>query len=415
MLDDETMRIALGAVSLVVLLLFYLGVYRPTRSSFSGWWTLSLLSAGTSSTLLLFNHGELQLVVTSGSMALAAVGATCVWFATRSLRRERLPLWLLGVAPVAILVSAIGYEPDGDTWVDHGLLSLYMAVMFVATAVEMWMAWRVRRAMAEHALNREALVALLVIAIAGSVLAAFYVLRTVMNVIVGPGSDAFQLTVGSSAEDALLLVFLVAVTFSVSAIGWDEQAHDLRSRAMHDDLTGLLGRTEFRAQAKLALAGGDSSDDRALLVVADLDHFKDINDTHGHAAGDRALVTFATVLTDHLRPGECAGRLGGEEFGMVLLDVDDAGALVRLRAISDDFAARTSGVDFPLPTVSYGFARLRDGDAVDQVFEEADQAMYVAKAEGRDRAVRYTEETGRRPSNLFRRRHSDRDDAAESP
>ncbi|MDN4481179.1 GGDEF domain-containing protein [Demequina muriae] len=413
MLDDETMRIALGAVSLVVLLLFYLGVYRPTRSSFSGWWTLSLLSAGTSSTLLLFNRGELELVVNSGSMALAAVGATCVWFATRALRRERLPRWILGVAPVAILVSAVGYEPVGDTWVDHGALSLYMAVMFVATAVEMWMAWKARRAMAQHALNREALVALLVIAIAGSALAAFYVLRTVMNVVFGPASDAFQMVVGSSAEDALLLVFLVAVTFSVSAIGWDEQAHDLRSRAMHDDLTGLLGRTEFRAQAKGALSGTESSGERALLVVADLDHFKDINDTHGHAAGDRALMAFAAVLTDHLRPGERAGRLGGEEFGLVLLDVDDAEALVRLRAISDDFAARTSTFDFPLPTVSYGFAGPHDGVPGDQVFEEADLAMYEAKAQGRDRAVRYTEQIGRRPSNLFRRRHGDQEDAVE--
>ncbi|MDN4481178.1 GGDEF domain-containing protein [Demequina muriae] len=413
MLDDQTMRFALGAVSLTVLVLFYLGVYRPTRSGFSAWWSVSLLLAGLAILLLLFNDSPVRAVTYPMSTALAAAGSTCVWFAMRSLRSRRLPRWLLAVGPLAILVPASMATPDESGMATTGPVSLYMATMFIAGAAEAWKAWQTRRVSADGEPNAEALVALLVIAIAATALGSFYSLRFVMLMVAGPDSGAFERTAGSAPEDVTLLVCMVAVTFSVSAVGWDQQTRTLRRLAMKDDLTGLWGRSEFRAQAKRAMAGAQARGEGALLVVADLDHFKDINDTHGHAAGDSALMVFAAVVTSHLRPEECAGRLGGEEFGLVLLDVDDADALVRLRALSDDFASRSTRFDFPLPTVSYGVAGPRDGDSVDQVFEQADQAMYVAKAQGRDRAVRYTEEIGRRPSNLLRRRQSDREDVAE--
>ncbi len=407
------MRVALGAVAFTVLVLFYLGVYRPTRSSFSAWWSLSLLVAGLAITLLLFNDTPARIATYPVATALAAAGSTCVWFAMRSLRGRRLPRWLLIVGPMLILILASLATPDENGRATTGPVSLYMAVMFVAGAVEAWNAWQARRASKDGHPNGEALVALLVIALAATALGTFYAFRFLILMTVGSDSGTFERTAGSGPEDVTLLVCMVAVTFSVSAVGWDQQKRALRRLAMKDDLTGLWGRSEFRAQATRARAGAGSRGDRALLVVADLDHFKDINDTHGHAAGDGVLVAFAAVLTSHLRPGEPAGRLGGEEFGMVLLDGDDADALVRLRAISDDFAERTRGLDLPVSTVSYGFAGLHDSDAVDQVFEQADQAMYVAKAQGRDRAVRYTEEIGRRPSNLLRRRQSDWEDVEE--
>ncbi|MFW7413534.1 diguanylate cyclase domain-containing protein [Demequina sp. SO4-18] len=410
MLDADTMRIALGAVSLTVLLLFYLGVYRPTRSSFSGWWTLSLLSAGASNALLMLNGSDLHAVANPASTVLAAIGATCVWFATRSLRRERLPMWLIGVAPAAIVLPVLMDERVGDAWAGNGPLYSYMALMFVASSIEMWRAWRTRRANAEHELNREAVVALLVIAVAASGLAAFYVLRILVHFAAGPESRAFETTAGSGPEVALLMIGMVAVTFGVSAIGWDEQTQELRCRAMHDDLTGLLGRTEFRLQAESAFARARSTGTCALLVVADLDHFKGINDVHGHAAGDGALVEFAKVLKDSLRPGEIVGRMGGEEFGVMLLGVDGADANARLEAISEAFAARSSGFDFALPTVSYGLAGLEDGDSVAEIYEHADLALYRAKADGRDRVVRYSRDLGRRGGRVRTGRAADRRD-----
>lgn len=390
MLDDQTMRIVLGGVTLTVLILFYVGVYRPTRSSFSGWWTLALLCAAIARALLLLNGSGLQVVTNPASILLAVIGVTCVWFATRSLRRERLPRWLLGVAPVAILVPKLLEGAAGGVLAGNGPLFLYMSVMFGAGTVETWLAWRARRALAEPARNGEAVVALLVTAIAGTVFATFYVLRAITHVVERPSSGGFELAGFTGTDSIVLLVCLVGVTFSVSAVSWDQQTQELRRRAMHDDLTGLLDRMEFRLQAERAFEDARSSGRGAMVVVADLDQFKAVNDVHGHAAGDSALVAFATALKDSVRAGEVAGRQGGDEFCMVLLDEDDAGALARLRAIGDAYAAHANSVDFPLPTVSFGFASIDDGDSLWEVYERADLAMYVAKADGRDRAVRYS-------------------------
>ncbi len=384
------MRIVLGGVTLTVLVLFHLGVYRPTRSSFSGWWSLSLFCAALARLLLLFNGRDLQMIANPASITLAAIGVTCVWFATRSLRGERLPLWLLGVAPVAIVVPKLLDGAAGGVLAGNGPLFLYMSVMFGAGSVETWLAWRARRALAQSARSGEAVVALLVTAMAGTVLATFYALRAVTHVVARPSSGGFELAGFSGADSIVLLVCLVGVTFSVSAVSWDQQSQELRRRAMHDDLTGLLDRTEFRRQAGRASENARSSGVAALVVVADLDRFKAVNDVHGHAAGDGALVAFATALKDSVRAGEVAGRQGGDEFGMVLLDVDDAGAFARLKAISDAYAAHANSVDFPLPTVSFGFAAFDDGSSLSEVHERADLAMYVAKAQGRDRAVRYS-------------------------
>ncbi|MFN3866579.1 MAG: GGDEF domain-containing protein [Demequina sp.] len=403
MFDDQTMRGALGAVTFTVLVLFYLGVYRPTRSSFSGWWCMSLLLAGAATALLIFDDSAARVVTYPVSAALAAAGATCVWFAARSLRRRTLPRWLLYAGPATIMVPVSMVAPDESGAVTTGPVAVYMAAMFFAGAVEAWLAWSARRASAESEPNGEALVALLVIAVAATGLSMFYAVRLVMLVVVGRESEVFELAAGSGTEDVALLVCMVAVTFSVSAVGWDQQTQHLRRRAMRDDLTGLLGRSEFRVQVEQSLEGARSGGASALLVVADLDHFKDINDTHGHAAGDGALMVFAAVLTSHLRPGECAGRLGGEEFGLVIHESDDADVLARLRAISDDFATRSGNFDFSLPTVSYGIAGAGDAATVAEVFECADLAMYRAKADGRDRAVRYSRELGWQPGRAPRR------------
>jgi diguanylate cyclase (GGDEF)-like protein len=410
------MRIALAGVSLTVMVLFYLAVYRPTRSKFSGWWTVSLLCAGASTSLLMLNGSDLQVVANPASSALATAGVTCVWFATRSLRRQRYPMWLLGVAPAAILVLAFLENPAENIWAGNGPLFVYMGVVFAAGSIEVWLAWAARRARLDEELNGEVVVSLMVSALASSVLAAFYLFRSVIYFVSGPESVIFESFVGTGPTTGILLVCLVAVTFSVSAVGWDQQTQELRQRAILEDLTGLLGRTEFRLRAERALAGSQSNGVAMLLVIADLDHFKAVNDAHGHAAGDQVLVAFAAAVKDTLLPGEFAGRLGGEEFGVVLLDVDDIAAIARLESMSAAFAARSRGFAFAMPTVSYGMAGLDDGDTVAEIFERADLALYRAKADGRDRSVKYTWDVGREAGSAIGRRAPDQAEAqSEAP
>lgn len=382
-----------GIVSLVVLALFYLGVYRPTHSPFSGWWTISLTCAAVSSMLLLPNGSSLQVIANPVSTAVASIGALCVWFATRSLRHKKSPVWLLAVAPAVCLVAAYTDAPRTNDWAGNGLLFGIMASAFVAGAVEVWGTWVQRRNDPDRPDSGEAINALVVSAIAATVLGALYVVRFGLFMTFGYEHVVFRAAVGSAAASITLLLCLVAVTFSVSALGWDQRTRELRRRASEDDLTGLLGRSAFlaRAQEALAQAGGRRSR-KAWLVIADLDNFKPVNDELGHQAGDLTLQVFAQVARGALRAADAVGRLGGDEFGIVLENVEQDMVLARLDSIREQLAQGSDGAGHELPTVSFGVAECQVGLTLSEVLGRADAALYEAKGAGRDRAAVYAAE-----------------------
>ena len=388
------MRAILGGMAATVLLLFYLGVYRPTRSSFSGWWSVALFCAGLSTSLLLFNGHPLQTFTTPVSNMLAAMGVTGTWFAMLSLRHKTLPRWLLAVAPAVILVPTLLQNPSTNIWAGNGAMFSYMGLLFAAGSVEMWLAWRARRKVITGEFDNQAVVAFLVSAISSSLIALFYTMRAVLYFVFGPRHEVFVAFAGTPVTTGVLLVCLVAVTFCVATIGWDQQTEALRLRAMQDDLTGLLGRNAFRAHAAQALKESSSGRATVTLVMADLDHFKQVNDVHGHNAGDRALREFSSALIEFLKPGEHAGRLGGEEFALLLLGADTQAALARLDKISESFATRGTRFGFPFPTSSYGVTTPQPGDTVTKMFVRADFALYLAKTQGRNRAIVFSEEAG---------------------
>ena len=165
-----------------------------------------------------------------------------------------------------------------------------------------------------------------------------------------------------------------------------EQRHEnLQRTAERDQLTGLLNRTALaqlrdnpRAMQKLERAPYS-------LVLLDVDHFKLVNDRHGHLLGDRALRAVADAVSASVRTGDAAVRYGGEEFLIVLPDTGLTAAFEIAHRIREKVAA--ASLPFAL-TVSGGVAAgdpLRDRP--EQVFERADQALYQAKASGRDRVV----------------------------
>jgi diguanylate cyclase (GGDEF)-like protein/PAS domain S-box-containing protein len=151
-----------------------------------------------------------------------------------------------------------------------------------------------------------------------------------------------------------------------------ERENALVAVAGRDALTELFNRRTIE-QNLTRLRPGDA------VVVADLDHFKTVNDSHGHAAGDRAIVSFAGAVTGCLRGKDWAGRLGGEEFIIVIRDGGSAAESV-IRRIRAAWAATA-----PLTTFSAGIAVHADGARPDQTLALADGAMYLAKHNGRDR------------------------------
>jgi diguanylate cyclase (GGDEF)-like protein len=121
------------------------------------------------------------------------------------------------------------------------------------------------------------------------------------------------------------------------------------------------------------------------FVMADLDHFKDLNDSHGHETGDRALRMFADTVKRELRGDDLACRYGGEEFALALPGAETHDAIEVVERIRQALAKATARGDAPKFTASFGIAHSRDGADLKEVVEKADQALFAAKDAGRDR------------------------------
>jgi diguanylate cyclase (GGDEF)-like protein len=154
-------------------------------------------------------------------------------------------------------------------------------------------------------------------------------------------------------------------------------------QAKTDGLTGMINRRRLEEVLReLTLDGG-----RFSLVMADLDHFKLLNDAFGHEAGDRALRVFARVVSEVLRAGDTAGRYGGEEFVFVLPDLGIHSALDVVGRLRAALRTATQGGACPDFTASFGIAEWAPGMTVDALLRSADARLLAAKAAGRDRAV----------------------------
>jgi len=161
-----------------------------------------------------------------------------------------------------------------------------------------------------------------------------------------------------------------------------EQECRLAELSATDTLTGARSRAEFLQQADKAAARARATGSPLTLLYLDIDHFKRLNDGHGHAAGDAVLRGMSDVLQQALRASDVFGRLGGEEFCVLLLDQGEDKA----QALADRLRTLLAGVPRPdgRLTVSAGIAGLRDGESVMQTLHRADLAMLKAKQAGRD-------------------------------
>ncbi|KJH85590.1 diguanylate cyclase [Pseudomonas fluorescens] len=157
-----------------------------------------------------------------------------------------------------------------------------------------------------------------------------------------------------------------------------------------DRLTGLYNRGHWEGSLKAAYARHQRYGNALSLVMLDIDHFKQVNDTYGHQAGDKVIEQVAALLHEHVRESDVAGRYGGEEFGVVLSDTDKAGARIfaeRLRQAVEQLCVQYNGQDIRF-TISLGVADL-SAPANDhaELIARADQALYTSKKTGRNRVT----------------------------
>jgi diguanylate cyclase (GGDEF)-like protein len=167
----------------------------------------------------------------------------------------------------------------------------------------------------------------------------------------------------------------------------EQQLQATRREASLDALTGVANRGSFDRECTERVRSGDS---RFVMAILDVDDFKVINDTHGHAVGDQVLQAVARGLRRSLRDEDFIARLGGDEFAVLASNLSLRQAENRFCAALPTLFSKPDGEGEPLPctpTLSCGLAEFSAGDTFASLYERADQGLYVAKREGKRRVV----------------------------
>ncbi|WP_374622317.1 diguanylate cyclase [Pandoraea sp.] len=221
------------------------------------------------------------------------------------------------------------------------------------------------------------------------------------------GVDAWEALTRQHAKDLALcfLLYLGGVVIVVLAgwTYWRERVqhrearqsnealraanHQLAFEASYDELTGSLTRRYFFHRFERLLENTQRKNEPMSLIVADLDHFKSINDTYGHAIGDQVLCRFVLVCSSTLRGDDLIGRIGGEEFAILLPGASERDALrvadrIRERCKRESLEGSEPPLRF---SASFGITEWQEEDSPTSMIERADMALYRAKRAGRDR------------------------------
>jgi len=202
----------------------------------------------------------------------------------------------------------------------------------------------------------------------------------------GANPQAYLDSAYAMISQAMGAIFGFALALLALVILTRDMLRAATERSETDTLSGLLNRRGFEARAETALREAARRGQPVSLVIADIDHFKSINDTFGHASGDRVIAAFASFLGTTAAEHHAAGRIGGEEFAIVLAGANLPAARLFAEGARSAFAALSidglpEGQHF---TASFGVAELSPGESIAELLARADAALYVAKNDGRD-------------------------------
>jgi len=374
-LDTLSLRVVLGVVTVILCLLFFAS-FRQTRSPYSGWWCLSLVAFLAGNVAYLLTGTPHQVWADPLGNALVVFGAFSIWAGARSLRLLPTRSWYIIAAPAITAVASVLENPASNEW-SGGLV--YLALM----AVGMGLATRELALLEPRSsyINRS-------LTVGAGILAAYYLVRWPVYLIEGPDGPDFRTYFSPAVTSLLIIGLLVTVSFSMTALSNAQLISGLNEQANRDSLTGVFNRRAFMELAAREVQRMDATGTASTLIMADLDHFKALNDKHGHAVGDAAIQAFASAAVASIRSTDLVGRYGGEEFLILLPGAEQETGEVIASVISRALAAAPTPPGVVYPTVSYGVAASAIADAdLSRMVEAADAALYKAKALGRNQVV----------------------------
>ncbi len=170
----------------------------------------------------------------------------------------------------------------------------------------------------------------------------------------------------------------------------EEQCNNLHERATKDPLTQVANRSEFDRLHHLFVSAHLECQVPCSLIICDVDHFKSINDNHGHPAGDEALKSFAQVLKSECRSGDVVARYGGEEFVILCANCNNASATQRAEHLRRLISERPQpALDGNAITASFGVTEVQPGDTAESMLRRADRALLEAKRVGRNTVIQF--------------------------
>ncbi len=295
------------------------------------------------------------------------VAAYCIFFGFERWQRVLLPVSALALA-IVLAAGSAGASVAYLTSLVAGVVALFAAAMA-------WILLRPRRR--ASLLQR-------IIGLNDAVFAVSVALWAASGL-----TGDLPLGPRAAQESAYLAGYLLMIVngFGFLLLCKEKDDAEMARLATVDSLTGLPNRHAFLERAELARQAAVRQRQPLALAMMDIDHFKQINDRFGHATGDDALIVFARTVRETLRAHETIGRLGGEEFAMVLPGTDLGGALAaaeRLRVAVGEATVITSGTPYRM-TVSIGVVVLDSNETLGMGLARADHALYAAKSGGRDR------------------------------
>jgi diguanylate cyclase (GGDEF)-like protein len=375
-LDLFTLMVMAQMVSIVCGLLFLIEAVRGrSRSSWSFAW--AFLCAPIAALFYIGAGSDLHLVrLYPVGNGIAAVTVAMTWCGARCVNRRR-PYFSGALAvPFFMTLAMLATERHLDAWSGAYPFFACFAAFSLAAAAEFW------RGRENEARTRNASI----LAAICTFNAVFYALRGLGLWLLGPDDPIFRAALGPETATVVLTLLVVVSSFSLIALGKERSDALLMYAATHDGMTGLFNRGEFFRRAEELFVKLARDQKPVAVLLMDLDHFKKINDTHGHRAGDRVLAAFAGTAKKEIGPRGLCCRYGGEEFAAVLPGMTREEAVEQAERLRVAFCEAWE-TESLRPTVSIGVVSAIATSKLSELLERADRQLYLAKASGRNRTA----------------------------